>query len=1749
MNKNKLLSLVLFVALLLVPWRVNAQTPIFEEDFEGYSENGATPETWIDSDYTNYETEDENYCAWLINQGSGDIGSEENKTNSAACWLYSGSRKFYLPYITIPQGNTVTLSFKCAANLYGSIVSLDVYYNQVSNETKINQESIVLGQSVWRDYSFVLPVETWNENIQLIFVPASNNDGFIAIDDIVVAEAAGGNSEPEDPDFITLFGCDFEDDNSGWNFLTGSGNNQFVIGNGTSNGGSKALYVSNDGSSYAYSLSSQSKSFAYVEVDLEQGATYTLSYDWKCEGENNYWDVGRVYLTSVMSDISTSLTINGSWVSNGPKSAIFLNDGYLSEGYHFMSTQTEWVSYSSGDFTVPSTGKYYLVVAWENDNSGGSQKPVAVDNIKLMGPPASCGQASAALAFRTETTATLNITSTTEQVEFAWGTAGQAIDELVPETIAAGEKTVSGLTSGSLYVVYVRPVCDGKKSWTSVEFAAASPAVSTLPYSQDFEGALENLGWTIVGSGDNQLTIDEFGGRSALYITNNGENKYDPAKASTSVAYRAIELKAGQMYKVEYEWINYGQSNTHSDFWSYAYPAVYLTNDPAELAATYNHREVAPAKSINNELMVNEHNWTSYIKEGVTVNADGIYYIAVAWQNSKSDLASTDTYSPYFGLDNLTISELDCYDVEIPEYNDLFVADVTASFRVNTSAPSVEVRYGVPGATFEECAATAVEVTVVEGRVTIEGLTPNTAYVAYVRSACGDKFGVPSSISFTTVKTPANAPYMYDFDNDNDAAANWTLVDGKFVVGTENAVSGNGLYVSDEALANRGVYTAYRTINLTAGTYVVEYDWKAEGMVWTNVGSISLASELNGNSVFSANNLCEQAEWTHYRNINVEVHEDGLYYLIVKWQVNDASDHSTPIAVDNIIIREVACENVTIYNNGVTSESVTLGFSTDETVDIRIGLKGEDVNVCDVVVENHALVNYQYVVSDLTDATEYVVYVRTVCDVDHVGEWNSVEFKTATLPATLPYSYNFEDGSDDRNWTLTVRVENKPNGFVVGSDADAQPAGSTRSLYITSDGSEYGYVKGNYSQNYALRGVTLEANVPYSISFDWKNVGMYYDYVNYSRDYMRVFLINNGNTSDYNLNYNNTDISYNYTGTDKWVCLDGGNALLGQADWTTFTSEEITVPVSGIYYLVFAWRNDYSGDPTAPAAIDNIEIKAVTCVKPTVTDIATDENSAKFTFVGVAEGMTYELEYKATGEQESATVVIENPSEPYVLTGLTEKTAYEGTVRAVCGEGEYSNAAEVAFTTTAKPLSVPFVTGFEDDVENAKWKFVDNDNTNKFMIGAGIQNGGSNALYVSNNGADYAYNNGVPSYSFAYILVRLEAGEEYNIKYDWQCDGEGNWDFARAFITRDAGYIAPTTDIRNNSLPSDAIELDEGKMQLNTVWTTYTKEGLTVQETGVYYVVFGWTNDGSMGSGKPVAVDNFEITKVGAEPSVYTISYVVDGVVSYTADIAEGMEIPSIEAPEKEGYTFAGWDGLPAVMPAENLTVTAQFTVNSYTVTYKVDGEVYGEVETVAYGTELVARDVPEAREGYTFSGWSTVPETMPANDVVIEGTFNVNSYTITYIVDDEQYGDVVEVEFGAEITYEVAPEKEGYTFSGWSIEGYEDLPETMPAENLVIKGSFTKDHGPVAVDNVTAKALTVAPNPVAVGDVAYITGNFAAEDVVAIEVYNAAGSLVQADNAPEAPLAVSGLTARGVYFVRVITADGNVLTGKLVVK
>ena len=204
------------------------------------------------------------------------------------------------------------------------------------------------------------------------------------------------------------------------------------------------------------------------------------------------------------------------------------------------------------------------------------------------------------------------------------------------------------------------------------------------------------------------------------------------------------------------------------------------------------------------------------------------------------------------------------------------------------------------------------------------------------------------------------------------------------------------------------------------------------------------------------------------------------------------------------------------------------------------------------------------------------------------------------------------------------------------------------------------------------------------------------------------------------------------------------------------------------------------------------------------------------------------------------------------------------------------------------------------------------------------------------------------------------------------------------------------------------------------------------------YAFIGWDKDFSN------VTEDMTVTAQYSANS-YSITYTINGE-EYTAQTYEfGAAVSAPEYTAPEGHTFSGWD-IPETMPAENLVLDAALTVNSYSITYTINGEEY-TAQTYEFGAVVSAPEytVPE---GHTFSGWD-IPETMPAENLVLDAALTVNSYSITYTINGEEYT-AQTYEFGAAVSAPEYTVPEGHTFSGW------DIPETMPAENLVLDAALT---------------------------------------------------------------------------------------------
>ena len=333
-----------------------------------------------------------------------------------------------------------------------------------------------------------------------------------------------------------------------------------------------------------------------------------------------------------------------------------------------------------------------------------------------------------------------------------------------------------------------------------------------------------------------------------------------------------------------------------------------------------------------------------------------------------------------------------------------------------------------------------------------------------------------------------------------------------------------------------------------------------------------------------------------------------------------------------------------------------------------------------------------------------------------------------------------------------------------------------------------------------------------------------------------------------------------------------------------------------------------------------------------------------------------------------------------------------------------------------------------------------------------------------------------------------EPGEEIEIPISIEGDYEAN------ALNLSIAYDSSTIELVGD--PTAGVIWNEIESGSGYVLTNMSEEGKvcfvaispqeTFSESGMLFSLrFKVSNNALAGTNSPINVSvsqfsydkldgssvsiDFEISNGGitvVEPDVptYTVTYNINGEFYAEQTYEYGAAVTAPEYSVPEGHTFSGWN-VPETMPAENLVLNATLTLNSYTITYNVNGEFYAE-QTYEYGAAVTAPEY-SVPEGHTFSVWN-VPETMPAENLVLNATLTLNSYTITYNVNGEFYAEQT-YEYGAAVTAPEYTVPEGYTFSGWNV------PEIMPDENLVLNATLAVITYEVTfVDGVTGNIIAV---------------------------------------------------------------------------
>ena len=241
-------------------------------------------------------------------------------------------------------------------------------------------------------------------------------------------------------------------------------------------------------------------------------------------------------------------------------------------------------------------------------------------------------------------------------------------------------------------------------------------------------------------------------------------------------------------------------------------------------------------------------------------------------------------------------------------------------------------------------------------------------------------------------------------------------------------------------------------------------------------------------------------------------------------------------------------------------------------------------------------------------------------------------------------------------------------------------------------------------------------------------------------------------------------------------------------------------------------------------------------------------------------------------------------------------------------------------------------------------------------------------------------------------------------------------------------------------------------------------------------------------SGQPIDTgdvinDTTNTPNPNGTPVTVTYAYGALGGTYATQIVQAGEKAIQPDVPSRQGYQFTDWylddtkyDFNTAV--TKDMTLTAKWTANSYTITFDTDGGSAVAPITQDYGTQITAPADP-TREGCTFIGWDkAIPATMPAEDLTVTAQWRINQYTITFDTDGGSEIAPITQDYGTPITAPADPTREGYTFIGWD----KAIPATMPAEDLTVTAQWKDSEKPTGEIKISKNSWKAFLNNITFG-------------------------------------------------------------------
>lgn len=793
---------------------------------------------------------------------------------------------------------------------------------------------------------------------------------------------------------------------------------------------------------------------------------------------------------------------------------------------------------------------------------------------------------------------------------------------------------------------------------------------------------------------------------------------------------------------------------------------------------------------------------------------------------------------------------------------------------------------------------------------TITGLFANTQYNFRVGSICVTGDDVP--YTYVNARTAcatmdrSSLPLTENFDSyaTGDMPNCWErTLTGTSGSGTfpscynysYNAHSGNVYFEMESSSGSTEVFAlpAIDSINGLA----VEF-WIGTSSSYCTTFEMGVLESDNRFTVLDTIDISNCTGLTSYVKKNARINYYGTGERIA-FRATKSSGQMTVFLDDFRVYIPNPCDSVrAITADSITTTSIDISW-TDTNLVGSYTVKVATSNDASTAFFTATTSNTFYTVTGLTPATTYYIFVYANCP-SGLSDDNYIKATTGCDVITaFPFTQDFENFTANSSMgSATQACWNRGTNYTYTnypyrySYYNHTPGGGN-SMYFYASGSYYSWL------------ALPEMDNLDTLLLSFHMLGTSPSYYTYTATV--------GVMSDQN------DIS-------TFVPINTCTYSLNGSDWQKFKLPLSAAPDSCHFIAIKAESSSYM-----TFYIDDISVNYNNgCGDPTnFTVPMVGMSSATVAWTDTSNLGSYIVKLGTTNNVSDAILTDTVSTPTYTFNGLTGLTNYHVWIYNNCTTG-LSDVLTGEFTTLgADPHFLPYTNDFEDPTNT--FAVYQRSGSNTWYTGSAVNHGGSNCLYVTNDGGTTnAYTNTNQSISFAVTYLQIPYDSSYMISYDWRCQGEGTYDLMRvALAPEDYDFNNAFTAINrySNTLPTGWIALDGGKRNLRNTWQ-YDEN--TVQlPAGNYYLTLVWINDGAMGSNPAAAIDNIHMELVTC-PAPENLVASATSATTIDVDWDNGAASSWIVEYGAAGFT-AGM-GTTRLTTTSNITLTGLAPTTSYDI-------------------------------------------------------------------------------------------------------------------------------------------------------------------------------------------------------------------------